>query len=57
MSNSNLVNVRIPAHSNNYTVGRSGRRIEYIAIHHMAGIRNSRTMWFNISKWEEKGIK
>lgn len=38
MSNSNLVNVRIPAHSNNYTVGRSGRKIEYIAIHHMAGI-------------------
>lgn len=38
MSNSSLVSVKVPAHSNNYTVGRSGRRIEYIAIHHMAGI-------------------
>lgn len=38
MSNSSLVNVNVPAHSNNYTVGRSGRKIEYIAIHHMAGV-------------------
>lgn len=38
MGNSNLVSVKVPAHSNNYTVGRSGRRIEYIGIHHMAGI-------------------
>lgn len=38
MSNSSLVNIRVPAHSNNYTVGRSGRKIEKIAIHHMAGI-------------------
>lgn len=38
MSNSSLVNVKVSAHSNNYTVGRSGRKIEYIAIHHMAGI-------------------
>jgi len=38
MSNSSLVNVKVPAHSNNYTVGRSGRKIEKIAIHHMAGI-------------------
>lgn len=38
MGNSSLVNVNVPAHSNNYTVGRSGRKIEYIAIHHMAGI-------------------
>ena len=38
MGNSNLVNVKVPAHSNNYTVGRSGRKIEKIAIHHMAGI-------------------
>lgn len=38
MSNSSLINVNVPAHSNNYTVGRSGRKIEYIAIHHMAGI-------------------
>ena len=38
MSNSNLVNVRMPAYSGNYTVGRNGRRIEAITIHHMAGI-------------------
>lgn len=38
MSNSSLVNVKVPAHSNNYTIGRSERKIEKIAIHHMAGI-------------------
>ena len=38
MGNSSLVSVNVPAHSNNYTVGRSGRNIEMIAIHHMAGI-------------------
>lgn len=38
MSNSSLVNVKIPAYSGNYTKGRSGRKIECIAIHHMAGI-------------------
>ncbi len=38
MSNSSLVNVKIPAYSGNYTVGRSGRRIEAITIHHMAGV-------------------
>lgn len=37
MSNSNLVNIHIPAYSGNYTVGRSGRKIEMITIHHMAG--------------------
>lgn len=37
MSNSNLVNVKVPAYSGNYTIGRSGRRIEMITIHHMAG--------------------
>ncbi|MCI9038669.1 MAG: N-acetylmuramoyl-L-alanine amidase [Clostridia bacterium] len=38
MSNSNLVTVNVPAHSSNYSVGRSGRKIEMIAIHHMAGV-------------------
>ena len=38
MSNSSLVNVTVPAHKNNYTVGRSGKKIEIITIHHMAGI-------------------
>lgn len=42
MSNSSLVNVKVPAHSNNYTVGRSGRKIKKIAIHHMAGILTAR---------------
>ena len=38
MSNSSLVNVKVPAHEGNYTKGRSGRKIEMITIHHMAGI-------------------
>lgn len=38
MSNSSLVTVNVPAHSSNYSVGRSGRKIEMIAIHHMAGV-------------------
>ena len=38
MSNSSLVNVTVPAHPNNYTVGRSGKNIEIITIHHMAGV-------------------
>lgn len=38
MSNSSLVNVNVPAYSGNYTIGRSGRKIEMIAIHHMAGV-------------------
>lgn len=37
MSNSSLVNVRIPAHSSNYTKGRTAKITE-ITIHHMAGI-------------------
>lgn len=37
MSNSKLVNVVVPASPSNYTVGRSGRKIEAITIHHMAG--------------------
>lgn len=37
MSNSKYVNVVVPASPSNYTVGRSGRRIEAITIHHMAG--------------------
>lgn len=38
MSNSSLVNVTVPAHKNNYTVGRSGKNIEIITIHHMVGV-------------------
>ena len=42
MSNSKLVTIEVPANSSNYTVGRSGRKIEYIAIHHMAGILSAK---------------
>ncbi len=38
MSKSSLVQVTIPAYSGNYTKGRSGKKIEAITIHHMAGI-------------------
>lgn len=37
MSNSNLASVKVPAYKGNYTIGRSGRKIEAITIHHMAG--------------------
>lgn len=37
MSKSNLVQVNVPAYSGNYTKGRSGKKIEAITIHHMAG--------------------
>jgi len=38
MSNSSLVNVKVPAHSNNYAIGRNGKKIEMITIHHMSGV-------------------
>ena len=38
MSNSNLIEATYRAHSNNYSVGRSGRKIEKVTIHHMAGV-------------------
>lgn len=37
MSNSSLVQVNVPAYEGNYTKGRSGRNIEAITVHHMAG--------------------
>lgn len=37
MSKSSLVNVTVPAYEGNYTKGRSGRKIEQICLHHMAG--------------------
>lgn len=37
MSKSSLVQVNVPAYEGNYTKGRSGRNIEAITIHHMAG--------------------
>lgn len=38
MSNSSLITATYKAHSNNYSTGRSGRKIEKVTIHHMAGI-------------------
>lgn len=37
MSKSPLATQTYPAYSGNYTVGRSGRKIEAVTIHHMAG--------------------
>ena len=37
MSKSSLVNVNVSTYEGNYTKGRSGRKIEAITIHHMAG--------------------
>lgn len=37
MSKSNLTQIIVPADEGNYTKGRSGRSIEAITIHHMAG--------------------
>lgn len=37
MSKSNLTQIVVPADEGNYTKGRSGRSIEAITIHHMAG--------------------
>lgn len=42
MSNSKLVSVKVPAHSSNYTKGRSGKKITKITIHHMAGVLSAK---------------
>ena len=54
MSKSNLVQVEIPAYSGNYTVGRSGRKIEAITIHHMAGVLSAEScgyIWQNKDRY------
>ena len=38
MSNSSLVNTTVWCAEGNYTHGRSGRNIEMVALHHMAGV-------------------
>lgn len=38
MSNSNLVDVKVPAYSGNYQKGRRGKKITKITPHHMAGV-------------------
>lgn len=55
MSNSSLVNVKVPAYNGNYTVGRSGRKIELIAIHHMAGILSAKQCGAIFQKAGRKG--
>ena len=42
MSNSSLAKEKYIANSNNYTIGRSGRKIEKVTIHHMAGILSAK---------------
>lgn len=42
MSNSSLATKKYMAHKNNYTVGRSGRKIEKVTIHHMAGVLSAK---------------
>lgn len=37
MSKSSLVEINVPAYEGNFTYGRSGRNIEAITLHHMAG--------------------
>ena len=38
MSNSSLVDIKVPAYSGNYSKGRSGKKIKKITLHHMAGV-------------------
>lgn len=38
MSNSKLVSIEVPAYEGNYSKGRSGRKIEMVCIHHVAGV-------------------
>ncbi len=42
MSKSSLIDITVPASTNNFTKGRSGRKIEMITIHHMAGILSAK---------------
>lgn len=54
MSKSKLVQVNVPAYSGNYTKGRSGRKIEAITIHHMAGVLSAERCG---QIWQQKGRK
>lgn len=54
MNNSNLVDIKVPADTGNYSKGRSGRKIEKIAIHHMAGVLSAKTCG---SIFQRKGRK
>ena len=52
MSNSSLAKEKYPAHSSNYTKGRSGKKITEICIHHMAGVMTAK-QWGKI--FQRKG--
>lgn len=55
MSNSSLVDVKVPAYSGNYTKGRSGKKIKKIAIHHMAGVLTAKECGKIFQKVGRKG--
>lgn len=42
MSKSSLIDITVPASTNNYSKGRSGRKIEMIVLHHMAGVLSAK---------------
>lgn len=42
MSNSKLAKEKYTISSNNYSIGRSGRKIEKVTIHHMAGVLSAK---------------
>lgn len=42
MSKSSLIDITVPASTNNYSKGRSGRKIEMITLHHMAGVLSAK---------------
>lgn len=54
MNNSSLINVKVPADPSNYSKGRSGRKIEKIAIHHMAGVLSAKSCGYI---FQQKGRK
>lgn len=54
MSNSKLISATYPAYSGNYTKGRNGKKIEMIAIHHMAGVLSAKQCG---AIWQKVGRK
>lgn len=54
MNNSKLIDIVVPADTGNYSKGRSGRKIEKIAIHHMAGVLSAKVCG---SIFQRKGRK
>ncbi len=54
MSNSSLVTVKVPAHKNNYTSGRTSK-ISEITIHHMAGVLTAKQCGLLFAKSDRGG--